>query len=114
MKRKMEIMKLDDLDFKFHNQSVLKIDVQGFELEVLKGALNSLKIFDLIIIECSFVKEYIDSEPTFSDIVVLLKKINFYPIIFQHYGKTLSSHPFERDVIFVKKNLLNKIFFKNY
>ena len=25
---------MDDLDFKFHNQSVLKIDVQGFEVEV--------------------------------------------------------------------------------
>ena len=44
---KIEIMKLDDLDFKFHNQSVLKIDVQGLEVEVLKGALNSLKIFEL-------------------------------------------------------------------
>tara|TARA_B100001167_G_C16696505_1_gene269555 strand:- start:19 stop:834 length:816 start_codon:yes stop_codon:yes gene_type:complete len=111
---KIEIMKLDDLDFKFHNQSVLKIDVQGLEVEVLKGALNSLKIFDLIIIECSFVKEYLDSEPSFSDIVELLKKNDFYPIIFQDYGKSISSYAFERDVIFVKKHLLDKIFYKNY
>ena len=68
-----------DFDFKFHNQSVLKIDVQGLEVEVLKGATNSLKIFDLIIIECSFVKEYLETEPSFSDIVELLKKNNFIP-----------------------------------
>ena len=65
---------MDDFDFKFHNQSVLKIDVQGLEVEVLKGATNSLKIFDLIIIECSFVKEYLETEPSFPDIVELLKK----------------------------------------
>ena len=111
---KIEIIKLDDLDFKFHNQSVLKIDVQGLEVEVLKGATNSLKIFDLIIIECSFVKEYLDTEPSFSDIVELLKKNNFYPIIFQNYGKSIASYSFERDVIFVKKYLLDKIFYKNY
>jgi len=111
---KIEIIKLDDFHFKFHNQSVLKIDVQGLELEVLKGATNSLKMFDLIIIECSFVKEYLDTEPSFSDIVELLKKNNFYPIIFQDYGKSISSYSFERDVIFVKKYLLDKIFYKNY
>ena len=75
---KIEIIKLDDFDFKFHNQSVLKIDVQ-VEVEVLKGATNSLKIFDLIIIECSFVKEYLETEPSFPDIVELLKKIIFIP-----------------------------------
>ena len=105
---------MDDFDFKFHNQSVLKIDVQGLEVEVLKGATNSLKIFDLIIIECSFVKEYLDTEPSFSDIVVLLKKNDFYPIIFQDYDKSIASYSFERDVIFVKKYLLDKIFYKNY
>jgi FkbM family methyltransferase len=111
---KIEIIKLDDLNLNFQNNSILKIDVQGLEVEVLKGARNSLKLFDLIIIECSFVKEYFDSEPSFSDIVELLKKDNFYPIVFQDYGKLISNYAFERDVIFVKKHLLDKIFYTNY
>ena len=111
---KIEIIRLDELNFNFHNKSVLKIDTQGFEVEVLKGASNNLKLFDLIIIECSFVKEYLHSKPSFPDIVELLKIYDLYPIIFQGYGKLVSSYAIERDVIFVKKNLLDKIFYKNY
>ena len=105
---------MDELNFNFHNKSVLKIDVQGLEVEVLKGATNSLKLFDLIIIECSFAKEYLHSEPSFADIVELLKKDDLYPIIFQGYGKLISSYAIERDVIFVKKHLLDKILYTNY
>ncbi len=37
---------------------LLKIDVQGFELEVLKGAEETLKSVDEALIECSFVELY--------------------------------------------------------
>jgi FkbM family methyltransferase len=37
---------------------LLKIDVQGYELEVLKGCGDFLAKFDYIYIECSFVKLY--------------------------------------------------------
>ena len=37
---------------------LLKIDVQGFELEVLKGAGDSLGLFDEIFVECSFAELY--------------------------------------------------------
>lgn len=38
--------------------SFLKVDVQGFELEVLSGAFNILSSFDFIYCECSFVQLY--------------------------------------------------------
>jgi len=38
--------------------SLLKIDVQGFELEVLKGCENLLRNFSHLYIECSFVELY--------------------------------------------------------
>lgn len=38
--------------------SILKLDVQGYELEVLKGASNILKYVDYIITEVSFVEIY--------------------------------------------------------
>lgn len=40
-----------------HN--VLKIDVQGFELEVLKSAETLLALFDHIYVECSYVPLYV-------------------------------------------------------
>jgi len=38
--------------------ALLKIDVQGFEREVLKGCENMLPLFDVIYVECSFVELY--------------------------------------------------------
>ncbi len=37
---------------------LLKIDVQGFELDVLRGATNVLERIDEIFVECSFVELY--------------------------------------------------------
>lgn len=38
--------------------ALLKIDVQGFECEVLKGCENMLPLFDVVYVECSFVELY--------------------------------------------------------
>jgi hypothetical protein len=38
--------------------ALLKIDVQGFELEVLKGCDNLLDAFETIYLECSFIELY--------------------------------------------------------
>lgn len=40
------------------SNSLLKIDVQGFELEVLKGCENLLEKFSHLYIECSFIELY--------------------------------------------------------
>jgi len=114
--KNIEIIKLDDfINFsEAQKQIVVKIDVQGFESQVIKGGLKFLEKSDLIILECSFVSEYKNTEPSFIECAELLKKINIYPIIFQDYGKKISNYAFERDVIFVKKELLNKIFYSEY
>ncbi len=38
--------------------ALLKIDVQGFEREVLEGCERLLSLFDVIYVECSFVELY--------------------------------------------------------
>ena len=57
---------------------ILKIDVQGFEIEVLKGALDMLKngSIKLIYIETYFKPQYVD-QPLFHDISKFLYNHNF-------------------------------------
>jgi hypothetical protein len=38
--------------------ALLKIDVQGFEMEVLRGAVEILSSFSSIYVECSFIELY--------------------------------------------------------
>jgi|694.fasta_scaffold155897_2 FkbM family methyltransferase len=60
----------------------LKIDVQGFELEVLKGAEGILKNVKAIQLEMSFVPLYVDG-PLYSDILFWIERNGFevYSII---------------------------------
>ena len=57
---------------------ILKIDVQGYEIEVLKGAVNMLKKgnIKLIYTETYFKQQYVN-QPLFHDISQLLYKYNF-------------------------------------
>lgn len=87
----------------------LKIDVQGHEIEVLKGAVETLKKVDCVLIELSFAHEYEGLVPSFAETTEIMRAAGLYPIVFQNYGRTLSPYAWERDVIFVKEVLLEKI-----
>ena len=112
----VDVHRLDEFihHFKFSSPLIIKIDTQGHEVEVIKGGMNTLKLADLVLIECSFVPEYKLLEPTFSTVCTLLAESDLYPVIFQKYSKDISFYCFERDIIFVKKELLTKIYYENY
>lgn len=56
---------------------LLKIDVQGFEMEVIRGADLTLKKTRYLLIEWNFKNQYV-GESSFSDIyAVLTQKYNF-------------------------------------
>lgn len=57
--------------------SLLKIDVQGFELEVLKGSENLLGSFSYIYCECSFIELY-EGQPIAYEIIDFLAQLGFY------------------------------------
>ena len=64
---RVQIKKLDSIALftdKTH-LSLLKLDVQGYELEVLKGADQTLKAIDYIIIEAN-LEELYSSQPSFT------------------------------------------------
>ena len=110
---RVKVAPLDD----YHNHwekdefVVLKIDAQGSEVDILSGAVQTLKSVSVLIIECTFVSVYRGLDASFSQICRILGKSGLYPIIFQSWGRDLSSYPIERDVIFVRKELLEKVLF---
>jgi FkbM family methyltransferase len=87
----------------------VKIDVQGFEIEVIRGAMQTLAGADAVLLECSFADEYKGKEPSFSLACSLLRECDLYPIVFQDFGRSISNYAFERDVLFVKRALLARI-----
>jgi len=114
---KVNVLRLDDIckSFSTKNDFVVKIDVQGSEIDVIKGGMSVLSRASAVIIEASFLPLYSNTQkPSFTEIAKQLEVAGLFPIIFQGYGKEESFYPFERDVIFVKRDLLPKIFFKNY
>lgn len=56
--------------------SMLKIDVQGFELGVLKGCEGLMQKFSAIYVECSFVELY-DRQALAYEIIGFLRKYDF-------------------------------------
>jgi len=88
---------------------VIKIDVQGFELNVLKGSLSILSVVDAIVVECSFANQFENAQPTFAHLTALLVEFDLYPLVFGVYDRNKAAHGWERDVIFVKKTSTSKI-----
>jgi len=78
-KEKIKIRRLDNIfkDFEIGKNVLMKIDVQGYEINVLKGAINFINIFSpLLIIETSFVELY-EKEPLFNGIYEKLIPLNY-------------------------------------
>jgi FkbM family methyltransferase len=75
---KVKCLKLDDFPFE-HNlltPILLKLDVQGYERNVLEGASSFLQKVNYIILEMSFIAMY-DNEPLFDEMHSYLKEKGF-------------------------------------
>jgi FkbM family methyltransferase len=105
--RKVESITLDSLLEKYNKIEgpyLIKIDVQGAELEVLKGAEKTLKSTDYILMEISFFR-FFKSSPQFCEVIEFMNKRGFVP-----YDLTgLRYRPFDNalaqvDIAFVKED----------
>ena len=97
--QKSTIIKQKSFDEVFKNinikKSFLKIDVEGYEFNVLKGAKNKIKKVKYILIEHQFSNQY---KNDFGKIKKLLTKNNF-EMIKSFYFPTLHY----RDILFLNK-----------
>ncbi|MEO8399930.1 MAG: FkbM family methyltransferase [Ignavibacteriaceae bacterium] len=76
--QKIEVRKLDDMygnmDIKF--PILLKLDVQGYELEVLRGAKDFLNRVKVVLTEINYSRLY-QNQATFKDLFLLLDSYGF-------------------------------------
>jgi FkbM family methyltransferase len=105
-------------DHHLEEVSFLKLDVQGYELEVLKGAMQTLKNIEVIVMEVSLL-QYNKNAPLFDEVVVFMKTQGF--VMYDICGlmrRPQDNALFQMDALFVREdsNLLKDKFtiYKRY
>ena len=91
------------------NKILIKIDCQGSEIPILKGATNILNITNFIILELPLFGEYNENVPGFLEHIKFMDEIGFIPYDFleNHY---VCDFNMQIDMLFINKNhTFNKI-----
>jgi len=84
---------------------MLKVDVQGTEMDVLKSAINNIKKFKLVQIELSLHKMY-EKQVLWKEIIAFMNDCNFdIWTIYPGYKKKSIGQLYQFDVIFYNKQL---------
>lgn len=99
----VQVVRLDDYvtQNKIPMPDLIKLDIQGYELEALKGAEKCLKSAKYLIIEVSFI-EFYTAQPLFHDIVNFLSQRNFY-LHAMGVNTPIGSVLYQTDVLFIRK-----------
>jgi FkbM family methyltransferase len=101
-------LKMDTLDSLTGNAGLaapllMKLDVQGFELEILKGGKKALAAAEVVITEASLLP-YNEGAPLFSDVVAFMHQEGFAVYDFCGQNRRESDHAlFQTDVVFARR-----------
>jgi FkbM family methyltransferase len=88
----------------YNSPVLLKLDVQGFELQVLLGGTSTLNRAEVVIMETSLLP-YNENAPLFAEVVAFMADRGF--VAFDFCGQTRRQTDdtlFQTDVVFVKKD----------
>jgi FkbM family methyltransferase len=108
-----EIIKRETIDLNTHilqnnilqesKNILIKIDCQGAEIPILKGADSILEKTDFIILEIPLFGQYNEGVPNFLEHIAFMDKIGFvaYDIIDNHY---INGFNMQIDILFINKN----------
>jgi len=82
---------------------LIKIDCQGAEIPILKGATSILEKTDFIILEIPLFGQYNEGVPNFLEHIAFMNTIGFiiYDIVDNHY---INNFNMQVDVLFINKN----------
>ncbi|MBC3845733.1 FkbM family methyltransferase [Winogradskyella echinorum] len=101
---KVQIRTLDDMheELNIHGKTLLKLDVQGFEVEALKGAVNTLKKIDYIIVESNFEELY-KNQPSYTELNAFLNLHNFEMRTMLDFNMGKDGNYIEADFLYKKR-----------
>ena len=102
-KKKVNIKRFDEIIniLKLNKRILVKLDVQGYELEALKGFGEYLSYVDYILTEVSFQEAY-KNQPFANEIINFLEKKNF-TIIKKNNATRYKKKIFQQDILFERK-----------
>lgn len=83
---------------------LLKLDVQGYELEVLRGAQQVLSKVEVVILECSLI-QYNEGAPLFAEVIRFMQERGF--VTYDFCGlmrRTGDGALFQVDVVFLRED----------
>lgn len=85
---------------------LLKMDIEGGELEVILNSRNELESIDVVILEVTFLPK-LEGSPSFTSIMKIMIDYGFevFDIVDKRYYKN-SRNLFQSDIVFVKKESL--------
>jgi len=84
---------------------LIKIDVQGSELDIIKGGLDIIKSSKGVLMEVSLV-EFNQGAPTKQEVVDFMREIDFEPVeIIANIGHPMFHTLIQEDVLFLNKNI---------
>ncbi len=104
--KEMHTSTLDDIIEKgnYPKPDFIKVDVQGFELEVLKGGKKALDACEVCMLEVSLI-EIIPECPLLSEVLIFMNERNFEPYdVTELMRRPFDKALFQLDVMFVKKS----------
>ena len=94
---------LDEVAASFEGPLFLKIDVQGAELEVLAGGLNTLKRSEVVQLEIPFVS-YNEGAPSLLEVMRFMDEKGFAPIDVSGFSRPNGIDLVQADFLFVRLN----------
>jgi FkbM family methyltransferase len=104
--REVPVLRIDDLiaSGQMKMPELIKLDIQGFELEALKGAESTFGKTEVYILEVSLYNYNINCLPEFSDVISFMRERNYVVYDFPGFlRRPVDGALGQCDICFVKK-----------